>query len=146
MRYMWYIDRHINGWGHTLHSFLPTSPTSPRPHLITSLSIAMSLSTIPASTEQSTEFPDAQKARLKELLPEYESFILDNDLDHKRRAPALIKWRKDKTKSLLDEPIFQDLLKTSPLEYKDWQNAGYICPQLRPLLIQSTTGYSAFLH
>lgn len=83
---------------------------------------------MPASTEQSTEFPDAQKARLKELLPEYEAFILENNPDHIRRSPALMKWRKDKTKSLLDEPLFQDLLKTGSLEYKDWQNVGVICP------------------
>ena len=84
--------------------------------------------TIPASTEQSTEFPNAQKAWLKELLLEYEAFILENNLDHIHHAPALMKWQKDKTKSLLDEPIFQDLLKTSSLEYKDWQNVGGIGP------------------
>jgi len=83
---------------------------------------------IPASTEQSTEFPDAQKAQLKELLPEYEAFILEKNPDHIRRSPALMKWRKDKTKSLLDEPLFQDLLKTGSLEHKDWQNVGVICP------------------
>ena len=81
-------------------------------------------STTLASTEESTEFPDPQKARLKELLPDYEAFILEKNPDHKHRAPALIKWRKETTKSLLDEPIFQDLLKTSSLEYRDWQKAG----------------------
>ena len=83
---------------------------------------------MPASTKQSTEFPDAQKARLKELLLEYEAFILEKNPDHRHCSPALMKWRKDKTKSLLDELLFQDLLKTGSLEYKDWQNVGVICP------------------
>ncbi|KDR77906.1 hypothetical protein GALMADRAFT_244867 [Galerina marginata CBS 339.88] len=34
-----------------------------------------------------------------------------------------MKWRRETTKSLLGEPVFQDLIRNSSLEVKDWQQA-----------------------
>jgi len=69
----------------------------------------------------STEFPAAQKARLLELLPEYETYISEKNPDHHPRCKALLDWRKDKAKALMEEPLFQDLVEDRNAEVAAWE-------------------------
>ncbi|KDR77905.1 hypothetical protein GALMADRAFT_138075 [Galerina marginata CBS 339.88] len=78
---------------------------------------------VPVSTKESIVFSGALKARLEELLPAYETFILEKNPTRIGRSPELIQWRKETTESLLDEQFFRDLIRDSSLEYEDWQNA-----------------------
>ncbi|KDR64990.1 hypothetical protein GALMADRAFT_771859 [Galerina marginata CBS 339.88] len=75
------------------------------------------------TSKESTEFPDVQRARLEEFYPDYEAFILEKNPEHKKKSLPLMRWRKAKAKSLMAEEMFQDLLKSSSNEHKDWEEA-----------------------
>ena len=77
------------------------------------------------SSEKDTEFPEDQKARLKELIPAYEAFILANNPDHKSHCDALTKWRTETAQTLIQEDLFQRLISDSGLEMKDWEKVCF---------------------
>lgn len=83
------------------------------------------LSQVMKSSEKDTEFPEDQKARLKELIPAYEAFILANNPDHKSRCDALTKWRTETAQTLIQEDLFQRLISDSGLEMKDWEKVCF---------------------
>lgn len=70
---------------------------------------------------QSTEFPEAHKTRLRSLIPEYEVFIGEKNPDLKSRCNDLTKWRKDTAKKLMKEDMFMNLIRTSQVEAADWE-------------------------
>jgi hypothetical protein len=77
------------------------------------------------SSEKDTEFPEDQKAWLKELIPAYEAFILTNNPDHKSCCDALTKWRTETAQTLIQEDLFQRLISDSGLEMKDWEKVCF---------------------
>jgi hypothetical protein len=74
-----------------------------------------------AAGNQSTEFPEAQKTRLKYLIPEYEAFIEEKNPDLRSRCSDLTKWRKDTAKKLMKEDMFKNLVETTQVEAVDWE-------------------------
>jgi len=78
-----------------------------------------------ATGNQSTEFPEAHKTRLKTLIPEYEAFIGEKNPDLKSRCNDLTKWRKDTAKKLMKEDIFKDLVSRTQVEAADWEEVRY---------------------
>lgn len=62
-----------------------------------------------------TEFPAPQKARLLELIPDYEQFISKENPDDRPRCKDLTKWQKKKAKELMEESLFIDLVKAEVL-------------------------------
>jgi len=79
------------------------------------------MATQPAKANQSREFPDVAKNRLKSLIPEYEAFIGEKNPDLKGRCSDLMKWRRDTAKDLMQEEIFKNLVRTSQVEAADWE-------------------------
>lgn len=79
------------------------------------------MSTEPTKANQSREFPEVNKNRLKSLIPEYEAFIVEKNPDLKGRCSDLMKWRRDTAKDLMKEEIFKNLVGTSQVEAADWE-------------------------
>ena len=77
------------------------------------------------SLEKDTEFPEDQKAQLKELIPAYMAFILTNNPDHKSRCDVLTKWHTETAQTLIQEDLFQRLISDSRLEMKDWEKVCF---------------------
>ncbi|KDR77763.1 hypothetical protein GALMADRAFT_155533 [Galerina marginata CBS 339.88] len=75
------------------------------------------------SSNPSTKFPDAQLARLKELIPDYVNTIKQCNPKLDKGSPALRKWREENVKMLMEEDLFKDLVKSSGLEPKKWEEA-----------------------
>jgi len=76
------------------------------------------------SSKPSTQFPDAQLARIKEFIPEYLKVITQDNPKLESRSMALSKWRDETAKKLMKEELFQGLLTSSGLEYKKWADVS----------------------
>ncbi|KDR65060.1 hypothetical protein GALMADRAFT_149027 [Galerina marginata CBS 339.88] len=75
------------------------------------------------STAESTEFPPVQKTFLKSFYPEYEKYIAEHNPEHNPYSAALTEWRKKKAKVLMEDDCIQDLVKSSPVGAKKWEEA-----------------------
>jgi len=69
----------------------------------------------------STKFPALQKARLQELIPEYEKFIMEKNPDHVPHLKQLSDWWKTKAKAVMQEQLFQDLVNEGDVEAVAWE-------------------------